>query len=93
MTAILSLVMNADILTSSAGGWNCNYNFNDFERIAVNEILNNGTVIVMPAGKGWNGTRNTDNGDDCEIILDKVSHFSALKDNYFNSIICARLGA
>jgi len=58
-----SLVMNADVLTSSAGGWNCNNNFNDFERIAVKEILDNGTVIIMPAGNGWNGTHCAVNGE------------------------------
>ena len=47
--------MNADILTSSAGGWMCDRNFNDIERIAVKEILDNGTVIVMPAGNGNQG--------------------------------------
>ncbi len=57
-----SFVMNADVLTSSAGGWNCNTNFNDEERIAVKEILDNGTVIVMPAGNGWNLTHCAING-------------------------------
>ena len=49
-----SLVMNADIITSSAGVWHCpkNLDFNIYEGIAVREILNNGTVIVMPAGNG-----------------------------------------
>lgn len=51
-----SLAMHADILTSSAGGWNCDRNFNDIERIAVKEILDNGTVIVMPAGNGNQGS-------------------------------------
>lgn len=51
-----SLAMNADVLTSSAGGWSCDNNFNDIERIAVKEILDNGTVIVMPAGNGWNAS-------------------------------------
>ena len=49
-----SLSLNADVLTSSAGGWDCNLNFNDIERLAVKEILDNGTVIVMPAGNGLN---------------------------------------
>lgn len=47
-----SLAMNADILTSSAGGWRCSNTQNEVERIAVQEILNNGTIIVMPAGNG-----------------------------------------
>lgn len=50
-----SLAMNADVLTSSAGGWYCDTNFNEIERMAVREILDNGTVIVMPAGNGLNG--------------------------------------
>ncbi len=53
-----SLNMNADIITSSAGGWRCSKNLNDIERIAVQEILNNGTIIVMPAGNGI--TKNAD---------------------------------
>ncbi|MDR0941561.1 MAG: S8/S53 family peptidase [Bacteroidales bacterium] len=57
-----SLAMNADVLTSSAGGWNCDTNFNNIERIAVKEILDNNTVIVMPAGNGWNGTHCAING-------------------------------
>ena len=52
-----SLYMNADILTSSAGVWNCDRNFNDIERMAVMEILDNGTVIVMPVGNGEYGAR------------------------------------
>jgi subtilisin family serine protease len=47
-----SLAMNADILTSSAGGWRCSNNQIEVERIAVQEILDNGTIIVMPAGNG-----------------------------------------
>jgi len=57
-----SLVMNADIITSSAGGWSCptTLNFNTYDGIAVREILNNGTVIVMPAGNGENGAHCKD---------------------------------
>lgn len=51
-----SLAMHADVLTSSAGGWSCDRNFNNIEKMAVKEILNNGTVIVMPAGNGNQGT-------------------------------------
>ncbi len=47
-----SLGMNADVLTSSAGGWRCSNTPNEIERIAVQEILDNGTIIVMPAGNG-----------------------------------------
>ena len=50
-----SLVMNADVLTSSAGNWICDREFNEFERIAVKEILDHGTVVVMPAGNGEYG--------------------------------------
>ena len=47
-----SLVMNADVLTSSAGGWRCGGDTIYEERLAVQEILDNGTAIVMPAGNG-----------------------------------------
>lgn len=59
-----SLSLNANVLTSSAGGWrccdplniNCNYSVEwmEIEQAAVKEILDNGTVIVMPAGNGVN---------------------------------------
>ena len=58
-----SLAMNADVLTSSAGGWSCNCEFNDIERIVVREILDNGTVIVMPAGNGINSNSHCYNSD------------------------------
>lgn len=47
-----SLNMNADVVTSSAGPWRCYGDLYDIERIAVQEILDNGTIIVMPAGNG-----------------------------------------
>jgi subtilisin family serine protease len=51
-----SLAMNADVLTSSAGGWRCTQTTNEdvvkIEKQAVQEILDNGTIIVMPAGNG-----------------------------------------
>ncbi len=58
-----SLAMHADVLTSSAGGWTCSNNFSEIERIAVKEILDNGTVIVMPAGNGLNGNKCIVNGE------------------------------
>jgi len=58
-----SLVMNVDVLTSSAGGWRCGGSPDPIEEAAVKEILDNGTVIVMPAGNGFNGT-HCDNGND-----------------------------
>jgi subtilisin family serine protease len=57
-----SLVMGADVITSSAGGWRCQGGPNPIEEAAVKEILDNGTVIVMPAGNGINGT-HCDNGN------------------------------
>ena len=51
-----SLALNAHVLTSSSGGWACSLNFNEIERLAVKEILDNGTVIVMPAGNGLNAS-------------------------------------
>lgn len=60
-----SLVMGADVLTSSAGGWRCDDRTDwsimnttkQIEQLAVQEILNNGTIIVMPAGNGTAGGR------------------------------------
>lgn len=51
-----SLVMGADVITSSAGGWRCSVNTDPIEEAVVKEILDNGTVIVMPAGNGEGGT-------------------------------------
>lgn len=52
-----------EVLTSSAGGWNrCPGGYTtkeaeaEIQKLAVKEILNNGTTIVMPAGNGDNGT-------------------------------------
>jgi hypothetical protein len=58
-----SLVMGADVLTSSAGGWRCHGGPDPIEEAAVKEILDNGTVIVMAAGNGETGT-HCDNGSD-----------------------------
>ncbi|MGI6718349.1 MAG: S8 family peptidase [Bacteroidales bacterium] len=57
-----SLAMNADVLTSSAGGWTCSSDIDEYEKIAVKEILDNGTVIVMPAGNGDSGVHCKYNG-------------------------------
>ena len=51
-----SLVWDADVITSSAGGWTCTSSIDDDERIALQEILDNGTIVVMPAGNGPSGT-------------------------------------
>ncbi len=53
-----STVMNADIITSSAGGWTYCPDTTGVEKLIVKEILNNGTTIIMPAGNGDNGTHN-----------------------------------
>lgn len=55
-----SLAMGADVLTSSAGGWRCSpsSNTSSIEQLAVEEIIENGTVIVMPAGNGVNSGYN-----------------------------------
>lgn len=52
-----SFTMNADIITSSAGGWYCDTNdgIDSIEMVAVQDILDNGTIIVMPAGNGNSG--------------------------------------
>lgn len=59
-----SLAMNANIITSSAGGWSCTSTIDEDDKIAVKEILDNGTIIVMPAGNGPTGTRCNYNGSD-----------------------------
>lgn len=66
-----SLVMKADVITSSAGGWRCKNRNNwsnmsgidTIEMLVVKEILNNKTIIVMPAGNGPSGTRCRKIGD------------------------------
>lgn len=56
-----SLNMGADVITSSAGGWSCgSWAHNRIDSLVVKEILDNGTVIVMPAGNGQNGTHCDD---------------------------------
>ena len=57
-----SFVMNADVVTSSAGPFYCNRPFNTIHQAIIRDILDNGTVIVMPAGNGWNGTHCAENG-------------------------------
>jgi len=59
-----SLAMNANVITSSAGGWTCTSAIDEDEKLAVKEILDNGTIIVMPAGNGTTGTRCNYNGSD-----------------------------
>lgn len=57
--------MNADVLTSSAGGWDCYRTplFDSTEFYAVEEIIENGTIIVMPAGNGVTGVHCRYSGD------------------------------
>jgi len=52
-----SLALGVDIITSSAGGWSCTSTTDTIEKVAVQEILDNGTIVVMPAGNGPTGTR------------------------------------
>lgn len=59
-----SLTMDADVITSSAGGWTCISSIDDDERIALQEILDNGTIVVMPAGNGPTGTHCNYDGRD-----------------------------
>lgn len=56
-----ALNQKVDVLTSSAGGWSCVLDSimdaaDTVEMLAVKEILDSGTIIVMPAGNGINGT-------------------------------------
>ena len=52
-----SIIEGVDVIVSCAGGsLRCSPFDAEIERLVVNEILNNGTVIVMPAGNGANGT-------------------------------------
>ena len=56
-----SIVMGANILTSSAGGWTNCPDQSGIDQLVVKEILDNKTTIIMPAGNGWNGTHNGSN--------------------------------
>lgn len=47
-----AMAMHVDVITSSAGGWSCTDVIDDDDKLAVKEILDNGTIIVMPAGNG-----------------------------------------
>jgi subtilisin family serine protease len=77
-----STVMNANILTSSAGGWSSCPDNSGLEKLIVKEILNNGTTIIMPAGNG-NGTHNF-----CQQIdPDNHSAFFPLSPYYDERII------
>jgi len=52
-----SNVMGADVIVSCAGGTlGCSPQPSTGEKLIVKEILDNGTVIVMPAGNGLGGT-------------------------------------
>lgn len=80
-----SLVMGADVLTSSAGGWYCDvlaYMDTTVERIAVQEILDNGTIIVMPAGNG-----NSPNFDHCGDDINGYRPFYPINPIYDERII------
>lgn len=52
-------IRNVDVLTSSAGGWSYCPDPTGEDEAVVKEILDRGTVIVMPAGNGNNGAHNT----------------------------------
>lgn len=56
--------MHADVITSSAGGWSCTSTIDENEKLALQEILDNGTIVVMPAGNGANGTHCSYGGRD-----------------------------
>ncbi len=49
---------NVDIITSSAGGWSSCPDPSGQDALVVKDILDHGTVIIMPAGNGINGTHN-----------------------------------
>lgn len=51
-----AMAMHADVITSSAGGWYCSSTIIDEDKLALQEILDNGTIVVMPAGNGSLGT-------------------------------------
>lgn len=59
-----SLAMHADVITSSAGGWSCTSSIDEDEKLALQEILDNGTIVVMPAGNGATGTHCNYGGRD-----------------------------
>jgi subtilisin family serine protease len=55
-----STTMNAKIITSSAGGWSTCPDLTGEDELVVKEILDNGTIVIMPAGNGYgpNATYN-----------------------------------
>lgn len=78
-----SLRMNVDVLTSSAGGWDCRSSslIDTVEQEAVEEIIDNGTIIVMPAGNGPTGTH-------CRLYPDTIdSPYFPLHPVYDTNII------
>lgn len=75
-----SLVMGAKVITSSAGGWSCQAAEDPDEKAALKEILDNGTVVVMPAGNG--------NSVHCEYTSGGVHHaFKPLSPDYDERVI------
>lgn len=78
-----SSVMDANILTSSAGGWSSCPDQSGIDELIVKEILDNGTTIVMPAGNGDGGTHNVCNS------IDSIYHsaFFPLSPYYDERII------
>ncbi len=58
-----SLVLNADVITSSAAPFkDVTTNFSTIEQIATKEILDHGTVIVWPAGNGFDDGAHPNDG-------------------------------
>lgn len=75
-----ALQMNAHVITSSAGGWSCTATNDPIEELAVKEILDAGTIIVMPAGNGA--------GTHCEYTSGGVHHaFKPLSPEYDERVI------
>jgi subtilisin family serine protease len=75
-----ALQMHANVITSSAGGWSCTATEDPIEKLAVQEILDAGTIIVFPAGNGA--------GTHCEYTSGGVHHsFKPLSPDYDERVI------
>lgn len=75
-----AFVEKASVIVSCAGeGIRSTPQNSEIEKKVVKEILDNGTIIVAPAGNGWGGTHNEQNG--------KLTSFYPFHPTYDDRII------
>jgi subtilisin family serine protease len=73
-----AMVMHADVLTTSVGML-CRPEINEYDRLALKEILDKGTIVVVPAG---NGPSNQ-----CTSIDGRVQSWKPLSPDYDERVI------